>query len=100
MISEHATWKALEAHAKATKTTTIANNFEESSRLEAFTFDLDGMYIDISKQNIDQKTMQLLYELAATKHVREATKAMFSGCLLYTSPSPRDATLSRMPSSA
>ena len=24
----------------------------------------------------------------------------FDGCLLYTSPSPRDATLSRMPSSA
>ena len=24
----------------------------------------------------------------------------FIGCLLYTSPSPRDATLSRMPSSA
>ena len=26
--------------------------------------------------------------------------AYFLGCLLYTSPSPRDATLSRMPSSA
>ena len=26
--------------------------------------------------------------------------AMLPGCLLYTSPSPRDATLSRMPSSA
>ena len=26
--------------------------------------------------------------------------AMAQGCLLYTSPSPRDATLSRMPSSA
>ena len=25
---------------------------------------------------------------------------IFGGCLLYTSPSPRDATLSRMPSSA
>ena len=25
---------------------------------------------------------------------------LFAGCLLYTSPSPRDATLSRMPSSA
>ena len=25
---------------------------------------------------------------------------LFEGCLLYTSPSPRDATLSRMPSSA
>ena len=26
--------------------------------------------------------------------------AAITGCLLYTSPSPRDATLSRMPSSA
>ena len=30
---------------------------------------------------------------------RVATKRFYS-CLLYTSPSPRDATLSRMPSSA
>ena len=28
------------------------------------------------------------------------TRIPYSGCLLYTSPSPRDATLSRMPSSA
>ena len=28
------------------------------------------------------------------------TTALTVGCLLYTSPSPRDATLSRMPSSA
>ena len=31
--------------------------------------------------------------------VGDATR-MFNVCLLYTSPSPRDATLSRMPSSA
>ena len=29
-----------------------------------------------------------------------ATVQLPGGCLLYTSPSPRDATLSRMPSSA
>ena len=29
-----------------------------------------------------------------------AIEYQFSSCLLYTSPSPRDATLSRMPSSA
>ena len=29
-----------------------------------------------------------------------ALQSEFKGCLLYTSPSPRDATLSRMPSSA
>ena len=28
------------------------------------------------------------------------TVTVIKGCLLYTSPSPRDATLSRMPSSA
>ena len=30
----------------------------------------------------------------------ELSCACMGGCLLYTSPSPRDATLSRMPSSA
>ena len=36
--------------------------------------------------------------LFAKKRFRDAAKCY--GCLLYTSPSPRDATLSRMPSSA
>ena len=31
---------------------------------------------------------------------QEQITAMLTVCLLYTSPSPRDATLSRMPSSA
>ena len=31
---------------------------------------------------------------------RQRVCALFGACLLYTSPSPRDATLSRMPSSA
>ena len=30
----------------------------------------------------------------------DSLKTMYGACLLYTSPSPRDATLSRMPSSA
>ena len=30
----------------------------------------------------------------------EATHVMYNGCLLYTSPSPRDRTRYRMPSSA
>ena len=36
------------------------------------------------------------FRMAQFKGIRPATKT----CLLYTSPSPRDATLSRMPSSA
>ena len=38
-------------------------------------------------------------EALATK-LRADADGMFKDCLLYTSPSPRDATLSRMPSSA
>ena len=34
------------------------------------------------------------------KRVVKAFKEYFKGCLLYTSPSPRDSALSRMPSSA
>ena len=36
---------------------------------------------------------------AASKGI-DRVQADYMGCLLYTSPSPRDATLSRMPSSA
>ena len=48
-------------------------------------------YLDLDvviQNNIDE-----IFELSATPH-------MLYSCLLYTSPSPRDATLSRMPSSA
>ena len=40
--------------------------------------------------------------MSIEKQAREVrlVKKYESGCLLYTSPSPRDATLSRMPSSA
>ena len=39
-------------------------------------------------------------ELAATKTAEVIAKRMDLDCLLYTSPSPRDLSTSRMPSSA
>ena len=38
--------------------------------------------------------------IVEAKDEDEAYDIAYNGCLLYTSPSPRDATLSRMPSSA
>ena len=54
-----------------------------------FMVPLDGGMIELCKQiaSRHEQKMRLEYELARA-------------CLLYTSPSPRDATLSRMPSSA
>ena len=39
------------------------------------------------------------FQIKMQKHFEEGMK-LYKDCLLYTSPSPRDATLSRMPSSA
>ena len=56
--------------------------------------------LDLARSYLDTpETAPLLYEkkiLALSKQLAR----LFWHCLLYTSPSPRDATLSRMPSSA
>ena len=49
---------------------------------------LDGMISDI-KNEIDE-----------SEKLRTEAKTLLDNCLLYTSPSPRDGLLSRMPSSA
>ena len=49
------------------------------------------------KDEGDRRSHELLMEILATERPDDA---VLSDCLLYTSPSPRDATLSRMPSSA
>ena len=48
---------------------------------------LEQDYLDLSVFALEEKE-------------QKTAQAMAEGCLLYTSPSPRDATLSRMPSSA
>ena len=57
------------------------------------------------KERNDEKNMDLVLKKLKTKKNRKARfktviALLLNGCLLYTSPSPRDATLSRMPSSA
>ena len=48
-----------------------------------------------------QHTFDIVKEMYAKNKVPMPTPILVDGfCLLYTSPSPRDATLSRMPSSA
>ena len=45
-------------------------------------------------------TVDIVHRDLKEEHVRGYCDVVGDGCLLYTSPSPRDATLSRMPSSA
>ena len=80
--------------------------------MKALFFDMDGTLLN-SETLHEQAWFDTLaqFELSLSKdwfhqwtgstdyHLLEGIQNQF-GCLLYTSPSPRDATLSRMPSSA
>ena len=55
----------------------------------------------IYKKNLPSNTSsRSLYNIAEKIRYEALGGKMLKGCLLYTSPSPRDATTSRMPSSA
>ena len=47
-----------------------------------------------------EKANAILEQLNPDHCLVKIGSVVFNACLLYTSPSPRDATLSRMPSSA
>ena len=71
------------------------------------------VYVNVSRSPIDTsimisdkgegifKRIRRLKEFSSEHEaILELSKGKLTICLLYTSPSPRDATLSRMPSSA
>ena len=69
---------------------------EEKSEFEIFIADVGDKKIDVIKA---VRTITGL-GLKEAKAIVDGAPASVKDCLLYTSPSPRDATLSRMPSSA
>ena len=57
--------------------------------------------LSVVPQNMDMKMTMIDVMYAPSSNLTFMAMATYaSSCLLYTSPSPRDATLSRMPSSA
>ena len=58
------------------------------------TFFMSFIPLSYSQENVEEVVV------TANKKVQTAQEIPMNICLLYTSPSPRDATLSRMPSSA
>ena len=60
---------------------------------------LEGV-ADAEPDNYSRKGLQLLVDGAEPEAIRSILEVDFYTCLLYTSPSPRDLSTSRMPSSA
>ena len=74
------------------------------------TFSGETLYVNGSEYEIVGKSVDFMYDVLEVT-VEDVINApsdydavynydLYRDCLLYTSPSPRDATLSRMPSSA
>ena len=80
------------------------NPIDFTDFLETFSNDLDSDSIAVLEEQT--ATVSLGIEFAADKSAlvilspSDIELALCSGCLLYTSPSPRDRQKSRMPSSA
>ena len=69
------------------------------SNLENFLFDYEIIFIDDGSIDSSWSVIKnLCLSSKKTKGVQFLTN--YGNCLLYTSPSPRDRTVSRMPSSA
>ena len=71
-------------------------------------FEFSGVkaYLQLARESRNILSKNLFYSLAIqeAEHAKRIDEFFFDprnkGCLLYTSPSPRDRTRSRMPSSA
>ena len=92
---------------------------QKISKFDSIIFDCDGVLVDIRKSydyainktisaimkdifNDDVNDIinsKILYSLKASGGFNDEVSVVYT-CLLYTSPSPRDGLLSRMPSSA
>ena len=75
-----AAWKALEAHYAKMKNVHMKDLFEtDASRAEKFSLTFEDIFVDYSKNIIDDETMTLLLQLAKETGVAEGIQSMFNG---------------------
>jgi glucose-6-phosphate isomerase len=76
-------WKKLAAHAEQMKQVHMKSLFaQDKERFKKFSFALEEVYVDFSKNRITAETMQLLLQLARECKVKEAIEALFAGDLI------------------
>ncbi|HEY2336387.1 MAG TPA: glucose-6-phosphate isomerase [Burkholderiales bacterium] len=75
-----AAWQALEAHARKTGGAHLRRLFAgDPGRGERFAAEAAGLYLDYSKNRIDDETLRLLMRLAEERGLRGRIEAMFRG---------------------
>ena len=73
-------WKALEKHYQETKDHHLRDSFKSNpGRAAAFSIEWKDIYVDFSKNRIEETTLKLFSQLADEVKLREAIDAMFAG---------------------
>ncbi|MDB5258459.1 MAG: pgi [Chitinophagaceae bacterium] len=73
-------WKALEKHYQETKDQHLRDSFKSTpGRAAAFSIEWKDIYVDFSKNRIDETTLKLFSQLADELKLRKAIDAMFAG---------------------
>jgi len=79
-IARSEEWKALKAHAREIEKLHLRELFAADARRgERLTLEVDGLYVDYSKNLVTDETIVLLLALAERAGVRERIDAMFAG---------------------
>ena len=79
----------------------IERKLEEADESQIYSNkDLADLIQMAHKMRMDEIKAMAELEKAKTSNIKSQTNVQINDCLLYTSPSPRDRTRSRMPSSA
>lgn len=79
-ISTTHEWKDLEAHQTEMSETNLRELFaSDPDRASRFTFDAAGLHVDLSKNLINEDTVDKLVALAEAAGLKEKTEAMFTG---------------------
>ena len=79
-ITESPEWRALDAHFAELRDVHLRNLFaDDPDRGEELTVEVDGLFLDYSKQRVTSETLRLLLELAERSRLRDRIDAMFRG---------------------
>ena len=77
---KHAVWRALEDHQRAMEARHLRKLFaDDPARGERMTAEAAGVFLDYSKNRIDDEALRLLVELAEQSGLRTRIDAMFRG---------------------
>lgn len=79
-VETSAAWQALNVHCDAgAGSVHLSRLFEDKTRTERYSVELDDMYVDYSKNRITEQTMDLLFDLANQQDLTGWIKKLLTG---------------------